>query len=160
MMSAGPIVERVTSGRDLDDVAALEAICFTNPWTREMLEREVRQSEVARVYVLRDNDGGVAAFCTCWLIVDELHINTIAVEPAKRRAGLASKLMQQVLGEAARAGARRATLEVRASNQPARRLYATLGFVETGVRPNYYTQPEEDAIVLWHEGLWGTYGRP
>jgi ribosomal-protein-alanine N-acetyltransferase len=102
----------------------------------------------------------VAAFCTCWLIVDELHINTIAVDPARRRAGLASKLMHYVLAEAARSGARRATLEVRASNGPARRLYAKLGFVESGLRRNYYTHPDEDAIVFWHEGLWTAYGRP
>ena len=115
-----------------------------------MLEREIKGSAAARVYVLRVHDRGVAAFCTCWLIVDELHINTIAVDPAVRRAGLATSLMRHVMTEAARSGARSATLEVRASNEPARRLYTQLGFVEAAVRSLYYTQPEEDAVILWH----------
>ena len=153
MSAAGYTVERVTSDADLDQVAALEAACFTNPWTRAMLEREVKGSTTARVYVLRLASGAVAAFCTCWLIVDELHINTIAVEPGRRRAGLATTLMQHVMEDAAASGARRATLEVRASYGPARQLYAKLGFVEAGLRPLYYTQPEEDAIILWHEQL-------
>ena len=96
MIGPGYSVERTTSDEDLDRVAALEAECFTNPWTRVMLEREIKGSATARVYVLRLHDRGVAAFCTCWLIVDELHINTIAVDPAVRRAGLATALMQHV----------------------------------------------------------------
>ena len=147
------MIERVTSERDLDAVAALEATCFTNPWTREMLEREVRESSVARVYVLRDPVGEVVAFCTCWMIVDELHINTVAVDPARRRAGLATSLMRQIMTEAARSGATKATLEVRASNEAARQLYAKLGFVESGVRAGYYSQPDEDAVILWRDGL-------
>jgi ribosomal-protein-alanine N-acetyltransferase len=153
LIGPGYSVERTTSDEDFDRVAALEAECFTNPWTRAMLEREVKGSATARVYVLRLHDRGVAAFCTCWLIVDELHINTIAVDPAVRRAGLATALMQHVMRDAARSGARRATLEVRASNEPARRLYAQLGFEEAAVRPLYYTQPEEDAVILWHGKL-------
>ena len=144
-------IERVTSSRDLDQVAALEAACFTNPWTREMLEREIRQSGVARVYVARDHTGALAAFCTCWLIVDELHINTIAVDPGRRRTGVATQLMRHVMEEAAREGAARATLEVRASNDAARQLYARLGFAESAVRPSYYTHPVEDAIILWRD---------
>ena len=153
MSDTSPLIERATSERDLDDVSALEAICFTNPWTRAMLGHEVHESQVARVYVLRDGSLGIAAFCMCWVIADELHINTIAVDPTKRRAGLATALMRHVMADAASAGATRATLEVRASNAPARRLYERLGFVESAVRPLYYTQPEEDAIVLWREGL-------
>jgi ribosomal-protein-alanine N-acetyltransferase len=147
------LIERVTSARDLDAVAALEALCFTNPWTRDMLEREVRESSVARVYVLKDPAGEIAAFCTCWIVADELHINTVAVDPARRRTGLATSLIRQVLVEGARSGATKATLEVRASNAAARELYTKLGFVEAAVRPLYYTQPDEDAIILWRVGL-------
>jgi ribosomal-protein-alanine N-acetyltransferase len=148
-----PLIEQVASREDVAAVAELEAMCFTNPWTREMLERELRDSEVARVYVVRAADGGVAAFCSCWLVLDELHINTIAVAPTRRREGLATRLMVHVMEDAARTGANRATLEVRASNTAARRLYASLGFVETTVRARYYTNPEEDGIILWREGL-------
>lgn len=145
------VIEQLGSDEDLDRVAALEAASFTNPWTREMLARELSQSDVAQVYVLRLPDRPVAAFCACWILFDELHINTIAVDARLRRQGLATALMQYVLAEAARAGARRATLEVRASNDAARRLYERLGFTVAGRRRGYYTNPDEDALILWRE---------
>jgi ribosomal-protein-alanine N-acetyltransferase len=148
----GMVVERAWEV-DLDAVAALEADAFTNPWTRDMLERELRQSEVARVYVLRLPGQPVAAFCTCWVIYDELHINTIAVDRSRRRQGLATALMRYVLEDAARGGAVRATLEVRRSNDAAQQLYQRLGFKVSAVRHRYYTQPEEDALILWLDRL-------
>ncbi|HUX16894.1 MAG TPA: GNAT family N-acetyltransferase, partial [Phycisphaerae bacterium] len=83
------------------------------------------------------------------LVFDELHIHTVAVRPAWRRQGIARTLMDGVLRAAAGEGAKRATLEVRRSNEAARGLYAALGFVERGVRPRYYTRPVEDALILW-----------
>jgi [ribosomal protein S18]-alanine N-acetyltransferase len=142
------VIERVSDPADLDAVAALEAATFTNPWTREMLDRELQQSDVARVYVVRLPGCPVAAFCACWLVFDELHINTIAVDVRHRRKGLASALMRHLLADAAASGARRTFLEVRRSNEPAQRLYESLGFVVSGERRNYYTQPEEDALIL------------
>jgi ribosomal-protein-alanine N-acetyltransferase len=147
------IVERVETDTDLDAVAELEARCFTNPWTREMLARELVQSDVAYVFVLRLPGHPVAAFCSCWIVADELHVNTIAVDRPHRRQGLATRLMRRVMMEAARRGAARATLEVRASNEPARLLYEQLGFSVTARRSRYYTLPEEDALILWKEGL-------
>ena len=138
---------------DLDAVADLEARCFTNPWTRDALAGELARSDVARVFVARLPGAPVAAFCSCWFVADELHVNTIAVDPAHRRSGIATGLMRYVIAEAARHGARRATLEVRASNDPARKLYESLGFAVSAVRPRYYTQPEEDALILWKDGL-------
>jgi ribosomal-protein-alanine N-acetyltransferase len=143
------IIERLTGGDDLDAVAALEAATFSNPWTREMLQRELEPPTAARVYVLRLPPGGLAAFCTCWVIGDELHVNTIAVHPDHRRRGLGRALMEYVLEDAAVSGAVRATLEVRRSNVAAQRLYSSLGFAPMGVRRHYYTNPEEDALILW-----------
>jgi [ribosomal protein S18]-alanine N-acetyltransferase len=148
-------VERVTEPADLDEVCRLEADAFSNPWTREMLEAELRRLDVARVYVLRQEDGEVAAFCFCWILADELHINTVAVAAALRRRGLARALMEGVLADAARAGAERATLEVRRSNDAARQLYRSLGFEERAVRRRYYTHPEEDALILWLDRIPG-----
>jgi ribosomal-protein-alanine N-acetyltransferase len=147
------LVERLTEARDLDLVAELEERCFTNPWTREMLARELAQSDVAQVFVLRLPGCPVAGFCSCWIIADELHINTIAIEPSFRRRGLARTLLRHVMAEAARRGAVRATLEVRSSNEPARRLYEALGFRVSATRTRYYSHPEEDALILWKEGL-------
>ena len=148
----GPLlVERLAGEADLDAVVALEGLSFTNPWTREMLARELTPPTCARVYVLRLPGIPVAAFCACWVIADELHINTIAVDSSYRRRGLGRALMLHVLAEVALEGVQRATLEVRRSNEAAQRLYAGLGFGTAGVRKRYYTQPEEDALILWRE---------
>ena len=145
------VIERLAGDEDLDAVAALEAACFTNPWTRDMLATELERNQFARVYVVRMPAVPVAAFCACWLVVDELHINTIAVAHEHRRKGLAVALMRHILADVAREGIRRATLEVRASNEAARQLYAQLGFLVAAVRPGYYTHPIEDAVIMWCE---------
>jgi ribosomal-protein-alanine N-acetyltransferase len=145
----GSNVERLTGDADLDAVAALEAASFTNPWTRDMLAGELARNPFARVYVLRLPGVSVAAFCACWIVVDELHINTIAVAAEHRRRGLATALLRHILLEVAGEGIVRATLEVRRSNEAAQALYASLGFTLAGVRPHYYTQPVEDALILW-----------
>ena len=136
---------------DIDAVAALEAESFTNPWSRDTLVWELANSDVTRVYLLRDTDDRPIAFCIVWVIFDELHINTLAVSPAHRRQGLATRLLQEVMAEAALEGARRATLEVRESNTAALGLYAGLGFRVAARRREYYTNPPEDALILWRE---------
>ena len=146
-------IERLARDADLDLVASLEARCFTNPWSRDMLERQLAESQTTRVFVLRLPDAPVAAFCSCWFLVDELHVNTLVVDFPFRRQGLGLRLMHHVLVDAARSGVRRATLEVRESNVAARRLYECLGFTVTAKRPKYYTEPEEDALILWREDL-------
>ena len=118
-----------------------------------MLARQLAESQTTRVFVLRLPDVPVAAFCSCWFLVDELHVNTVVVDFPFRRQGLGFLLMHHVLVDAARAGVRRATLEVRESNVAARRLYERLGFTVTAKRPKYYTEPEEDALILWRENL-------
>jgi [ribosomal protein S18]-alanine N-acetyltransferase len=143
------IFDRLAGDADLDAVITLETASFTNPWTREMLARELEQPTSARVYVLRLPGVLVAAFCSCWVIGDELHINTIAVDAARRGRGLGRALMLHVLADVEREGVRRATLEVRRSNLAAQRLYERLGFAVAGVRKRYYTHPEEDALILW-----------
>ncbi len=87
------------------------------------------------------------------MVFDELHINTLAVAPDSRRSGLAAFLLRHVMAEAAGEGAGKATLEVRASNSAALALYTQLGFHVSARRPTYYTQPEEDALILWREGF-------
>ena len=141
------------AGADIDAIVGLESESFTNPWPRETLVWELRNSDVTQVYLLRGDQGQVLAFCVCWVIFDELHINTLAVAPAARRMGLATFLMREVMAEAVRAGARKATLEVRASNSAALALYTRLGFHVSAQRPRYYTQQEEDALILWNESL-------
>lgn len=164
-MSALPALDlaRAELARDLDGILAVDAATFDRPWTRAMYEWEWTHSDVARFYVARipgagsgagpgAGSGAVVAYCAGWIVFDELHINNLAVDPAWRRCGIASALLTFVLEQAAAEGAIRATLEVRRSNEPARRLYERFGFAFAGVRTGYYREPVEDALVLWRNG--------
>jgi ribosomal-protein-alanine N-acetyltransferase len=95
----------------------------------------------------------VAGFCAFWLVVDEVHINNVAMLPRYRDRGIGTAMLRHVLAESKRLGARRATLEVRRSNERARQLYERLGFYVATVRPSYYSSPVEDGLVLWHDHL-------
>lgn len=137
--------------QDLDEVLAIETASFSNPWTRQMFQWEMENLGVSYGYVLRVPDRRTAAFCTVWIVLNEVHINNLAVHPDCRGRGLGRKLLEFVLALAAGLGARRATLEVRRSNVAALNLYKTLGFTVAGVRKNYYASPVEDALILWRE---------
>jgi ribosomal-protein-alanine N-acetyltransferase len=136
---------------DIDAIVALENEAFSSPWPRDTLVWELTNSDVTRVYLLRDAEDRAIAFCIAWIIFDELHINTLAVSASHRRQGLATFLLREVMADAAREGTRRATLEVRESNTAALDLYARLGFRVTARRRGYYTNPVEDALILWLE---------
>lgn len=142
------VFERLQSPADLDGVLAIEAASFNNPTTREWYEGELKRPDVCFIYVLRTKDEPVAGFCAFWRVAEQVHINNLAIRPELRAQGLGGRLLQAVIAEAARLGASHATLEVRRSNVAALRLYEQAGFSQAGVRPNYYTQPIEDALVL------------
>jgi ribosomal-protein-alanine N-acetyltransferase len=146
-------VRRASGTDDLGAVEALQRRAFTNAWGAEAIRWELEHTDVARLYVLERPDGEVVAYCACWMVFDELHINSLAVDEGWRRRGLARRLLKAVFREAVAAGARSATLEVRRSNMPAQALYEGLGFRVEGVRRDYYQQPREDALVLWHRRL-------
>ena len=144
-------IARLDGERDLEGVLGVEAESFTNPWTRDMYAWELQNRSVCHIYVVRVPDVPVAGFCAFWLVFDEIHINNVAVRPQLRGRGLGTALMRHVLAEAKQFGAKRATLEVRASNAAARRLYERLGFYVAATRRNYYTNPVEDALILWRD---------
>jgi [ribosomal protein S18]-alanine N-acetyltransferase len=138
---------------DIADVLAIEEAAFTNPWTRAMYLAELENRSVSFCFLARDANRRALGFCSFWLVLDELHINNLAVLPGLRRMGVASALLDFVLENGATMGARRATLEVRRSNDAARLLYERFGFSVAGVRHDYYSKPVEDALVLWREDL-------
>jgi len=142
-------IEPLGGDADLDGVLDVEAESFTNPWTRQMYTWELQNRSVCHIYVVRTEQVHVAGFCAFWLVVDEIHINNVAVREALRGRGLGTALMLHVLEEGRRLGATRATLEVRASNTGARRLYERLGFYVAAIRRGYYSSPVEDALLLW-----------
>ena len=145
------IVEPMSSPSELDAILEIERASFLNPWTREMYLAELDNEGVSYCYVIRNPLQEIVGFCSVWCVIDELHINNIAVALAHRGVGAGTTLLKTVLREGARLGAGRATLEVRRSNEAARRLYERLGFAVAGVRRDYYTHPVEDALVLWRE---------
>jgi len=142
------VIERLSSKEDLDGVLAIEDASFNNPTTREWYEEELKRPDVCFIYVLRTPEYAVAAFCAFWLIVDQAHINNLAVRPELRGRGLGTQLLEAVSAEAAHLGAVELTLEVRESNTPALQLYKKAGFTQEAVRKNYYSNPVEDALVL------------
>lgn len=144
----GARVEPLASPEDLDAVVAIEAATFHNPTGRAWYEAELARPDVCKVFVLRQAPAGVIGFVAFWRVADEMHINNLAVHPDWRGRGYGRWMLARVLDAASSMGVRQATLEVRASNGAALRLYGSAGFRQVGVRRAYYTQPVEDALVL------------
>jgi len=133
---------------DLEGVMSIDRESFSAPWTREMYAGELADPAVAFVAVVRTPDYPVAGYCSYRLVVDEIHINNVAVRAAARRQGLGRQLVQHVLGEARSKRLNRVLLEVRSRNEPARQLYEKMGFTVIGRRRGYYGEPPDDALVL------------
>ena len=148
------MIVRDATTADLDQIAALEADLFgSDAWSRDIVREELA-GEHRRYLVLVDGDvdgageGAVRGYAGLLVVGTDGDIQTIAVAPELRGAGHGRALMTELLAEAARRGASQVFLEVRADNPPARGLYASLGFVEIGVRPKYYQPEGIDAIVM------------
>ncbi len=156
-MSPGVLL-RQAQAPDLAALAALEAACFTHPWTEAQIAEEMAVAAPGGVFVLEgpprpDGTAGICAHCAFRLVLDEMHVMNVAVAPTARRRGLARRLLGFALRRATRAGARVAFLELRAGNREALALYESLGFRRVSRRRAYYRQPVEDALVLVLEGL-------
>jgi [ribosomal protein S18]-alanine N-acetyltransferase len=137
---------------DLQAVHAIERASFFPPWPDEAYRNELQTNRLAS-YVVARLDGVVVGFAGLWLMVDEAHVTTFAVDPAWRRRRVGERLLVALLDIAMARGAREATLEVRLSNVAARRLYEKYGFRPVGLRPRYYTDNGEDALIMTTEPL-------
>ncbi len=139
---------------DLPAVHAIERASFTTRWPDDAYRSELEANRLA-TYLVARIDGEVVGFAGIWLMVDEAHITTFAVAPDWRRRGIGERLLLAVVDAALARHAREATLEVRLSNVPARRLYEKYGFRPVGLRPRYYTDNGEDALIMTTEALGG-----
>ncbi|VBB05824.1 ribosomal-protein-alanine acetyltransferase [Lucifera butyrica] len=137
---------------DIDAVVEVERQSFQTPWSRQAFESEILDNDLAH-YLVVDDAGRVAGYAGMWLILDEAHVTNIAILPGYRSLGLGRRLLQVLIDYAKTQGAKSMTLEVRKSNAPAQNLYRELGFVSRGVRPGYYTDTQEDAIIMWKDAL-------
>ena len=130
-------------------VAELEKVCFSDPWSENSVASELENSLSCWLVAL---DGEtVAGYVGSQTVLDETDMMNIAVHPDFRRQGVARTLILALIGELKKRGSRCLTLEVRASNDPARALYESLGFAHVGTRRNYYQNPKEDALILRKE---------
>ncbi len=131
----------------LEELLAIEALCFSSPWSEQAFLGEFQQPHSFTFGVFSKTDGKLLGYIVFWLLDNEIHILNLGVHPAIRREGLASKLLLFLIDTAQRAGCRLLFLEVRPSNQPALELYRSFGFRQVGVRPNYYLDTKEDALL-------------
>lgn len=134
----------------LDGAAELERVCFTDPWSRNMLLEELK-NDCASFLAAVDGAGNLAGYAGLQVVLDEGYILNVAVRPEFRRKGIAEALLDVFIRFARANGLAFLTLEVRASNHPAILLYGKLGFRGAGRRKNYYEHPKEDAILMTRE---------
>jgi len=154
-MVARPPVRLTVQGMQVEDVPAVHAIesaSFPSPWPPYAFRGELETNRMAHYLVARAG-ARVVAYAGIWLMVDEAHVTTFAVLPAYRRRGIGGRLLSEVIELAADLGASVVTLEVRLSNSAARRLYQQFGFRPVGVRPRYYSDNGEDALIMTTERL-------
>ncbi len=134
----------------VDRVSEIEKSIYRTPWSRHAFINEILDNEFAFYYVALAEDT-VVGYGGIWVILDEAHVTNLAVSPAWQGRGIGKALLQHLIREAALLGAKKMTLEVRVSNLKAQALYRKFGFVDRGIRPNYYA--DEDALVMWLEKL-------
>ena len=131
---------------ELPEVMEVERRAFAHPWSAELLRRELTHDWSTILLALEG--GRVVGFVIFWVVVDEIHVLNVAVDPVHRRRGIARILLAELLDRGRANGLSMATLEVRRSNEAALALYAGLGFRNVGVRKGYYVEEREDAIVM------------
>lgn len=135
--------------KHVTQVAELERVSFSDPWSEKSIASEL-ENELALWLVAVENDS-VAGYVGSQTVMDETDMMNLAVAPELRRQGIAEKLVTELVEALKKRGSRCLTLEVRASNEPAKALYRKLDFAEAGVRKNYYRNPREDALILRKE---------
>jgi len=132
---------------DIERVVAIDRVSFSLPWPERSFRFELTDNPASRCWVA-EVDGKIVGMIVVWLIVDEVHVATIATHPEFRRQGIAKNLLSYALQYMSTEGAQSSFLEVRASNLAAQDLYRKFGFEESGVRRRYYRDNDEDAILM------------
>lgn len=141
------ITIRTMTYEDVPSVARLEASVFSDPWTEDVYRQTVVLEDVRYVLVLADDE--IIGAAGVRNIVGDGEITNVMISPEYRRSGLAYAMLERLLEEGQKLGVIDFTLEVRASNEPAIKLYEKLGFCSEGIRPGFYEHPKEDAVIMW-----------
>lgn len=144
---------------DLADVSALDGICQGHPWSEVHFRDELDRGEYGFARVQPDDRGRPVGYVCCWVVLDEMHVGTIGVDPAARRDGIGRRMLQAAHDWAIGRGATAAHLEVRAGNAAAISMYESMGYRRVGVRRGYYADNGEDAHIYFAD-LFPTAGAP
>jgi len=144
------IIRKMTEA-DLPEVYAIECDSFSEPWSMQDFAKCLKEPN--NYYIVVESDGKIVAYCGYWGVVGEGHIFNVAVKKEYRQKGIGYQMMKALLSEAVNRGITSFTLEVRASNEPALRLYESLGFKRVGIRRDFYSKPREDAVIMWLESI-------
>ena len=137
---------------DLDVVTELEAQAYSQPWNAHVFAEEL--SQPSRTYVVIEDETAVLGYAGLMVVGAEAHVTTVVVHPGRRDDRLGTRLMLALAAEAIEQGAKSMTLEVRASNEPAQRLYRRFGMAPVGMRKKYYQ--DEDAMIMWVHDIDGS----
>lgn len=134
---------------DIADLVEIEEKSFHTPWTKGAFKKELK-NKMAK-YVVIQVGQKVVAYAGVWLIVDEGHITNVAVHPDYRGKKFGNVVMEGIIGKCQENNIKAMTLEVRVTNNVARKLYEKYGFKNSGIRPEYYQDTREDALIMWKE---------
>ncbi|HZV79059.1 MAG TPA: ribosomal protein S18-alanine N-acetyltransferase [Candidatus Binatus sp.] len=143
---------------DIGDVLRVEALCFSTTWPRNAFHNELTDNKLAHYFVGRSEDD-IIAYGGLWVILEDAHITTVAVTPSHQGHGYGERMLIHLLDEAIDRGASWITLEVRESNHTAQNLYKKYGFSVVNTRRGYYSDNDENALVMWAGNLKGTVYR-
>jgi ribosomal-protein-alanine N-acetyltransferase len=152
MVAVAPVEVVDMTMDDIPAVHEVERLSFPVPWPANAFRHELTQNRNAR-YVVARSDGRIVGYAGLWLMVDEAHITTFAVHPEHRRRKIGERMLQRVFDIAEDIGAEWLTLEVRVSNLAAQKLYEKYGFRRAGIRRRYYSDNNEDALIMWTDRL-------
>ncbi len=132
---------------DLSEVCAIENEIFSDPWSREDFRNSLLDDK--NDYLVVEIDGRIAGYCGYWGVAGEGDIFNVAVKQEYRRQHVGETMLKALISKGLARGITSFTLEVRSSNEPAIRLYESLGFEKAGIRREFYTKPKEDAVIMW-----------
>ncbi len=138
---------------DVADVTALERRCYTLPWSPNAYVTEIGNPSAHYVIARRNDTHEVIGYGGIWVVMDEVHITTLAVDPIMRGRKIGERLLIELMFEGVKRGALRATLEVRQNNHIAHNLYLKFEFHDVAIRRSYYSDNGENAIIMWAEGV-------
>lgn len=141
---------RIAKSSDLDDIYELDVQTFAMPWSKEALSYDILENDNAFV-IVAEYEGEFAGYADIWTVLDEADLNSIAVRVDFRRKGIGDAIMLAMTEMLSANGVATINLEVRVSNMPAIKLYKKYGFNECGVRPGYYLDNGEDALIMKRE---------